>query len=218
MYNVVVYDSNSWPVKAYAHSLCVRALAARTKLAKDTANVRTISNTLIAHHQGLTRELADTRQRIRLLERGTPATEALDAFQQENGLSDLPSDAEVFLLKKAYRKAANLCHPDKGGNALEFQLVTAAYKARDIHSLNAFFLARQKSKAELIDYWLLDIQRTKVAWVAFQATNEFMLAKMYQQGRTEEAIHLTGLILREACASAMQREFFLLRKGNHESS
>lgn len=184
-------------IESYARSVMKRAFAARERLKAQIANVRTINQPVMEAFPELTQQIAAMMVRVRNLEKGVPATESIDAPQQRDLLQDPPSNADKFLLKKAYRKAAALCHPDKGGTKEEFISVQDAYKAGDINALNAFVLSKQKNTASMIQHWLRDAARCKVAWVEFQSKAEFAIARLIQTGRKDEALYFVERILYE---------------------
>jgi curved DNA-binding protein CbpA len=113
-------------------------------------------------------------------------------------------------LKRAYRKAAALTHPDRGGTVEDFQAVQAAYDACDLTSLNEFFLLQEESLQDRIEYWLQQPAAAHVEWIRFQATNEYAVVAMYQRGQRDEAIELAGKFLRLALVVAEREERDLL--------
>lgn len=181
-YPLVVVPRTNPLIKHYADCMMRRAFVARDKLKKQIANVRTINQPLGDDFPELTQQIAAMLVRVRNLRRGVPATESLSAPQQSESGRTKVSEAETFLLKKAYRKASWLCHPDRGGKHEEFVMVTDAYHAGDLNSLNAFVLSKQENTEEMVQHWRRDAERCKIAWVEFQSTPEFALATLIQRG------------------------------------
>lgn len=186
-----------------------KAFTARKRLSAKIANVHLVLNSLIKESgelQRLHREITEIQTRIRLLQRGVPATEAFDDPDPCDNLTD----AERFVLKKAYRKAASLCHPDRGGSNDEFQAVHAAYLAGDLYSLNNFVLSKQEPDLSWIQHWIDDAARCDVAWVEFQASAEFYLARLHEQGQTGKAVLLYRQALHQVLNNFQQEEYQLL--------
>jgi hypothetical protein len=132
-------------------------------------------------------KISELKRLIALRTKGAPMTEDLDV---ERSVDDKPYQeavAHAFLLKKAYRAAAKISHPDKGGNHEEFAAVAAAYKARDLNSLNEFVLYKNRSLLESISYWLDEIEKPKVQWITFQSGHAFKVVQLHKTGHEDSA-------------------------------
>ena len=210
MPNLIVYNTDNPILVAWCNALRCKALRTRREVARKKDMIHAISVKITNHHEDLIRKIVAVRNRIRLIRKGEPATEALDPVGNASQLDDNLSDADRFLLKKAYRKAATLTHPDKGGSVEDFQAVQAAYAAGDLMSLNEFFLLQEESLQDRIEYWLQQPAVVHVEWIRFQATNEYAVVAMYQRGKHDEAIELAGKFLRLALVVAEREELDLL--------
>lgn len=209
MSNLVLWQPLDPLLGAYCSSTALSARRARSRLRQKIESVLAINRPLIAELEPLIDKINRVKYRIRLLQKGAPATDSLDAYSAADAVSN-GSDADRFLLKKAYRAAATVAHPDKGGTTEEFQSVYDAYLARDIHALNNYVLAKQAPTLELIQHWLDDIARCDVAWVEFRTTVEFEAASLVQQGHTEMALALLRDRLMQALKMARQAELQFL--------
>jgi hypothetical protein len=208
--NLIAYTKDNPILVAWCNALRRKALRARREVARKKDLIHDMSVKITNHHTDLLLKIVTVRNRIRLIRKGEPATEALDPVDNTSQLDDNLSDADRFLLKKAYRKAAALTHPDKGGSVEDFQSVQAAYAAGDLTSLNEFFLLQEESLQDRIEYWLQQPAVVHVEWIRFQATNEYAVVAMYQRGQRDEAIELAGKFLRLALVVAEREELDLL--------
>lgn len=123
--------------------------------------------------------LKDVRRRIRLVSKGVPLTEVLE----ETELDDTPelSDAQAVILKKAYRLAASLLHPDrKHGSEEEFQALRAAYVAKDLQAVQEFVLHLEKPLEEQVQYWQDEETRVHISWQKFRQTAAYQIAHALQ--------------------------------------
>ena len=132
------------------------------------------------------RQIADLKRLIALRTKGAPMTEELDVSSSVN-TNQQEAVAHAFLLQKAYRAAAKLAHPDKGGNDADFAAVNAAYKARDLDSLNEFFLSKNRTLVESIQHWRNEVQKPRVQWQEFQSAPTFKVVRFHKSGKTDDA-------------------------------
>jgi len=131
------------------------------------------------------------RMRIRAKQTGAPCTEPMDALQAADALAPQTSDAELFLLKIAYRQAATLAHPDKGGSTADFQAVVEAYRAKNLGSLHEFVLTRTAPVLKQIAYWLTEVQKPQIDWIEYQSSTEYQIAQLHMQGHSDRARNVT---------------------------
>lgn len=204
MTSLVVYEELSPVLKSYAKHLQEEVVAKRVRTRLRVANVQEISARLISKQAKLVDELKQVKLRIRNLQRGAALTEALDADDEllDNNLTD----ADRFLLKKAYRKAATLAHPDKGGDASSFAAVNEAYKAGDLNSLQEYFIFREAPNRSTIEYWLAEDKRVAIQWQKFCNTNEFAIVQLHQQGHQRRAEQTVYLLLVEQLRFHIEQE------------
>lgn len=218
MYALMVLSDRNFALEAYAKSLKLNALSARTNCQSKIENANLIINRVCAKYQNTMEHTAAVHGRMRNLRRGTPSTEFQEAFQPEDMLGNNLSDAEKFLLKKSYRQAARLSHPDRGGSTEEFQAVSAAYKAKDLSSIIEYVLTREKGALDKINYWKDQVLKANVDWVRFQSTNCFVIARLYMQGYTEQADLAAQALVSAALQAALEEERDLLMSLNSISN
>jgi len=206
MYELAIVPEADPLLVGYLALLRAKTVANRRRIASRIAAVRDVTAKVLQPHQELMGLIARSRTRARLHQKGIASTESMDALQAASVLGDNLNDAEKFLLKKAYRKAASMCHPDRGGSTAEFQAVVAAYRSGDLTALNEYVKTKESSTLDQINYWKSACERPDIEWVEFQATNEYALARMYQQGRKAEAQALARRLLEQHLAAAVQEE------------
>jgi len=206
MYDLILWQELDPLLTGYTASMKRLALRRRKVISARIESVRAVSARILAPHADKLAAIARSRVRRRLLQKGVPATEALDAPQTKDMLKDNLNDDEKMLLKLAYRKAAAITHPDKGGSVEDFQAVKSAYESGDLTALNEYLIARELSGLRLVDYWVAAAKRPDVQWAEFQATNEYALARMYQQGRVAEAINIAGQLVEQQLCAALAEE------------
>ena len=164
----------------------------------DTVN--TILNTAFSWHPALLEQVADLKRRIQLLTKGVPATEALEnsTVLTDNQQGDV---AHTFLLKKAYRQAALLAHPDKGGSNEDFAAVNAAYKAGDLHSLNEYVIAQNKTLFEQLIYWKTEALKPEAQWHKARSQPEFTIVRLMLSNQKPKAKMMAKEVLQILVAS-----------------
>jgi hypothetical protein len=206
--NIIPYDPHLW-LRLLAGRWQAQALAQRTKIQGwiDAAN-DTAEQFINQHCPNEKRKLIEAKAAFRAYTRGVPLTEVLD--DDELLAEDTPdlSDAEQFLLKKAYRMAHMALHPDrKGGEESDetrraLASLRAAYKAKDLRAVQEFVLHLDKSVVEQATYWREERGRADITWEIFKTTPAFAVARDVQRGRPTQHIreslvrYLTQLRLR----------------------
>lgn len=172
---------------AYHNALRAKATAEREYHQRLIDHSESIVEGYSKQHPKLDEQIAELKRLISLRTSGAPMTETLDVEDSVNNESYQEAVAHAFLLKKAYRAAAALSHPDKGGNDADFAAVNAAYKARDLDSLNEFFLSKNRTLLESIEHWLNEVQKPRVQWLEFQASPAFKVVRFHKSGKTDQA-------------------------------
>jgi hypothetical protein len=162
------------------------ARIARELLNRRIENVRQVVAPIYEDFAEIMDRIVQTKNRIRVLTRGAATSDTMAAPQRKDAFETM-SEADLYVLKRAYREAARLAHPDGGGSVEDFQSVYNAYLAKDLYALNSYVLSRQKPSIDLIRHWLTDAERCRVAWVEFQASGEFTVASLIMRGQPEEA-------------------------------
>lgn len=125
------------------------------------------------------------------------------------------SDAQLALLRDAFRKLAAITHPDRpGGSAELFDEVRRAYKNRDLHFLIELYITLVKSRnlwwitsQEAKEYVQTQTARPKVLLARLRSTSEFQVMQLFMSGRKEEAknaIHNYMLMLKIALHTELQ--------------
>lgn len=206
MYPLAVY-SELCPLLTHLLGWARRqTIANRAVVARRIDAVRSVSAILFTHHAELVEAIKRSKQRARLSQKGAAATEALDVPDTKEFLANNLNDAEIFVLKKAYRQAAALAHPDRGGSVEEFQAVLAAYKARDQSALTEYLLSKQQPARHQLDYWMVSLHKPNIDWVRFQSTPEYSLSRLYTQGKQELAIKTAGELLQAELSRSLIEE------------
>ena len=170
--------------------------------------------------EGLQREL-------RLITKGTPLTEALTSSDKEPILTSKPGfsqrqyDAHTELLKKAYRKAAMLCHPDReGGDHSVFQEVEVAYKMRDLNRLNAIYLSIIQGRnlywqqSEGLYHVSSEYHRYGVELELLQQTAGWRAVRLYLAGQVNSAAEIVRVYLTDKVASLINEINYVITKGH----
>ncbi|QBQ74554.1 hypothetical protein BcepSauron_174 [Burkholderia phage BcepSauron] len=161
------------------------------------------------------------RREIRLATRGMPVREAHEPVTAAGYISfgtEQLYNAETELVADAYRKVRTLVHPDHGGDAELFQLVKTAYLLRDLTFLleTRLMLEHGHDLAWMqgpgIEWAEQEIQRPVVSTSILQATPEFAIARLLQQGKRDVAKSLASRRLAELVVT-LQAELNHIRKG-----
>lgn len=160
----------------------------RTRQVLD--NLLTTVNRVVALYcdkqSDLLQKIADRKAERRVFSSGVPLTELLDDI--------LVSDADQFLLKKAYRLVASLTHPDKGGNPELFVAANLAYRSADIRFLEAVhsMLTTDRGSATI------QLQRIYKARIEkLKGTMQYRITQQHLQGNTDKAALLSRELLEQ---------------------
>lgn len=147
--------------------------------------------------QDLLKEIMNTLRSIDEITTGVPATEALNirpnrVYSADSGQLD---NAELLLLKTAYRKVAAIVHPDKAtGNKEQFQQATLAYQDQDYIELIEMYCVLKNfpnvfwRQSEIgIEYISTEVNRPKVKLQKLKASPLFKVVQFHILGHTDAA-------------------------------
>lgn len=191
---IICYNSNNPILEWYEKGLKIRALNVRKRHQQQFDHADFVLDRLCEDFPKLVGRIRDLQGQVSTLTKGVPQTETVD-LKEHTEESYQEAVAHAFLLKKAYRAAVAIAHPDKGGSSDDFNLVAAAYKAGDLHSLNEYVISANYNLIERISHCLNDIQRSQIAWTAFQSTEYFRAVKFYMAGDHKRASAQARLLL-----------------------
>jgi hypothetical protein len=181
-------------LKNLAKRLKIETLNSRNLFEKRINSIKTQVESIHRKNDDLCSIIFQLKAQINLHTHGVAATEV----RHITGLNSEPEQqvvANAFLLKKAYRTAASLAHPDKGGSHDDFLAVSAAYRANNIESLNEYVLARNRDLLDQIHYWDSERLKPKINYTIFQSSNDFKVAVLQNRGEQQAASELSRAIL-----------------------
>lgn len=167
---------------SYLRSLQKKLQLKHAKLQRSIESVLDAFNAASADLEDLKLKVTFKAAKARARESGIPTVESLDP-------EDLGTDRTAFrshTLKLAYRQAARLAHPDKGGDDAEFAWVSECYKARDTAALVAFVYAK-KHGVPMIEYWQAQAGAAEARWEGIRNTAEYEVARLWLSGNRERA-------------------------------
>lgn len=190
--NLVLYDPHVW-IRLLARRWQEQALESRLRVERWTEEAYALSERFTEIHAPKEkRKLIDIRRRVRAYTKGVPLTETLD--DSELFAAELPEldAAQQVLLKKAYRLAVMMLHPDRGEETDEVRRMMAnlraAYNARDLKAVQEFVLHLQRSPLEQAAYWHAERDRPSIQWAEFKNTPAFQITQALKQGKPEEEL------------------------------
>ena len=187
-----VLPPETWLLEQQSFVYMGKALQARKELQQFKNYISSVVEPLEAEFEKELSRIARMRNDAQANEQGVPRTESLETYTNATVLSQL-SPAERFLVKKAYRYAARLAHPDNGGSAEEFHAVRQAYLQGDLTSLQEFALARHKSVLERYAHWSTELERPAIALEEFKQGTAYKVARLVLQGKLDMARQLLRL-------------------------
>jgi len=208
MSELILYGQDDPVLLHLAKTLRVETRIKRIRYGARILQIRAVVAKVLAHHSDVADQITRIQNRMRTRQQGIPSTESVDALQTADVLKTSLSDGEKFLLKKAYKMAASLTHPDRGGSKEDFQQANAAYRVSDIASLRELVLTYQGTLNDKLNYWHTELKKPEIEWRLFQSTPEHAIAQLYMQGRQQQAIDLAGRILQVKLAEVMATEMF----------
>lgn len=185
-YEVVVYDPDLF-LRGQVKLRQKQAIAARRAIQARKDECLTVAQMFIDTHpkaKAAHQRLGRAARRARARAKGEALTESLDPVNIFDETPQDLSDAEMLLLKKAYRMAARIAHPDAGGTAEMFAALELAYRMRDLQAIQEFFIASQRSVLDQMKYWLDEIQRPNVAWQKFRRTAPYQITATLRRQNT----------------------------------
>ena len=209
---LIVRPTHSPLLEAYCHTLTKEALATRKRYVSLTAQTEDLVNRLIAdpENEHLNKEVKRLRLNIRNLQTGIAST---DMQEPPKAIESL-TDSEKVLLRSAYRKCAQIAHPDKGGSKDEFDSVFKSYEHGDLNALIEFHLLKTNDKSvfDRIEYWKTALDAPKVAWEKHKQSAVFTLYQMVQQGRSKTAMSEIQNMLQSIIRHLLEEERALILK------
>jgi hypothetical protein len=179
-----------------------------------------IVESYFSQYPDLILELERWRSRVRSVEKGAPRVE-LDSSLLEVSKSVMQSElssAERMLLKRAYRKAVSVFHPDKGGSVELMQELDKFYDLGDaaaILHLYSLHICDWKYMVNEGLQYLNDVRgypQVKLQLLR-QSKLYTMLAVPHMFGRRDEA-RSNAKVLLEAMISQESKLFFNLNQGH----
>lgn len=173
--------------------------------------------------------IEDLQRELRLITKGTPLTEALTPADKEPVMTSTPGfsqrqyDAHTELLKRAYRKLAMLCHPDReGGDQSVFHEVETAYAMRDLNRLNAIYLSIVQGRnlywqqSEGVYHVSSEFERYRVELELMQQTAGWRATRLYLAGQVNSAAEIVRVYLTDKIAALHNEINYVITKGqNH---
>jgi hypothetical protein len=153
------------------------------------------------HHEKLCVERLRLKLEIRLITKGTPVTEPMSSIPEtvENydRLSESQRIAFTELLKKAYRAAAPLCHPDKGGDTDVFAELSEAYRHRDLIRVTSIYITLSRGRnlywqasEEGIEWASTELNRPTVQQEKLKSTILYDIVRNHVSGKVFKANNL----------------------------
>ncbi len=184
-------------LSAFAEHLRKRTFAERLRVNNLIQGCTELADRAVYCEMPAYRRIKELRVRIRTATRGIPQTEFLDDESPLVDKSHELTDAEQILLKKAYRKAAQLIHPERDtGNALMFRLLHEAYRSKNLRAVQEFVMHLDKPLLDQVGYWLIEVKMPAAQWIEYKAFPEYKLVQWIKQGQVEKARILGAELLR----------------------
>lgn len=191
--NLVLYVEDDPLLKGLLTSVRVRAIIERKALTDLVNSVNSVFlDIAMKHAPDLLRSLQDARSAKVTLTQGVPDTvgATTDPLANRTRIDD-------YLLKLAYRKAAQIAHPDKGGTVEDFQAVKTAFANGDTKTLFEYTTLGDKSLVDQITYWKQQVAKTAVERETAAQDFRFHIIRAYRLGQVDHAIHLTKSYLNQ---------------------
>jgi len=201
MSNLVLWrPPNEALLQAYAASLRRRAFAVRERYQRLLDQVNDQVYAIYALDPELENKIVQVMERIRARTEGAPMTEFSDtvgAGERDSvntmGMTYQQREAHRFLCKKAWRRIAQLVHPDRSSEDIAvFQKLKEAYEQSDLVSLQEFVLASDRTVVEQIQWWLTEIEKPPIRWQILQQMPMFQIARALSTGNHERARKLAA--------------------------
>lgn len=212
---LILFDPTPPILVLYAKTVKKRVIAERLQYQSRMDQFSSILEKCYDNFPELTFKVRRKKAEIQLQTRGAAATESVLDINLK--ATDHETDvAQRFLVKKAYRVAASMAHPDKGGNKDDFAAVLAAYKAGDLESLNEFVLSKQKGVIDQITHWHFELRKPAIQWQHLTSTPEYKIVQAHLSGRHAVASDLAREVLTQLLFVLDQQLYHVIRRNmNH---
>lgn len=207
-----------------------QAVKEKAKLARLVRQLDDIAAEYFEANADVADAIVDTKREIRQITAGSPVTEAQEPPSSTVSLLDdaVPQqldDAQMQLLKQAYRKLATITHPDKAGGSVEaFQAAKAAYEAQDLNELIHLYVTHFKFRNLYwrqsfvgMDFVFTEVNRPRTQLAMMQRSALMKAASYHMGGHKEAANTLIRRILLDKLA-ALNNELTHLRNKYHGNS
>lgn len=197
--NIVVYKPPIDLANLYVYNtLYKEGLAEKEKSKKLMQFIDRVLEIYSEYHEKLCSERRRLKLEIRLVTKGTPVTEPMseipETVQNYETLSESQRIAFTELLKKAYKKAASLCHPDKGGDKDAFAELAEAYRHRDLVRVTAIYITLSRGRnlywqasEEGIEWASTELNRPVVQQEKLKSTILYEIVRNHVSGRMLKA-------------------------------
>lgn len=201
MSNLVLWrPPNEALFEAYAAGLRRRAYEVRDRYERLLNQVNDQVWAVYALDPELENKIVAVMERIRVKTEGAPMTEFSDTVQAGDrdsvntmGMTHQQREAHRFMCKKAWRRIAQLLHPDRSTADQElFQKLKDAYNQSDLVALQEFALTSEKPVVEQIQWWLTEIEKPPIRWQILQQMPMFQIARALSTGNPERARQLAA--------------------------
>lgn len=189
------------------HRLYTEALKEGEKFKQLTQYMDRVLEIYSEQHEDLCVERLRLKLEIRLITKGTPVTEPMtvvpETVENFERLTESQKIAFTELLKKAYRAAASLCHPDKGGDKDAFAELEEAYRHRDLIRVTAIYISLSRGRNL---YW--QASDDGIEWASTELNRPVVKQEMLKSTPLYEIVknHVHSRVLR---ANALMREYIV---------
>ncbi len=182
------------------------AIKERERVKQFKSYIFSIVEPIQAEFEADLSRIARLKNELQINQKGEARTESLESYTSKNVLSQL-SPADRFLLKKAYRYAARLAHPDGGGSGEDFHAVHQAYLQGDLTSLQEYALSRHKSILEQYVHWSVEKDRPSVDLETFKQNAEFQIARLVLRGKPDQARKAMRMVIQSLESSLLKENY-----------
>lgn len=196
-FDLVLYSDLPPTLIAYQRCLAAQAAAARERHLEFVAYCEGLADRVFDDLPDQVRRIKELKNTINNLVRGSPQTEPLGPTRITDLNPELTS-AQTQALKKAWRYAASVLHPDRGGDVEQFLYARRLYMSADLHELTDFVMAvTARPSIEVLMYYTNAVNKAAILTEAYKSKSiDYAVATAYTSQSKDAAKSMGEFILK----------------------
>jgi len=197
------------------------ALRERESFYRDLASANTILRRYEDAFPRLKSRLADLQASIQDLTKGVASDTRDKGTILDEELGVQKDQSSRFLCRKYYRALAQVLHPDRGGDVVQFQTLYEARVNGDLSYLSMTYMclfleSDLRWRCEKgVQFWSDQAEGSSVRLRRLQSTEAYAVLRFHMQNQKESALGAMQVLLLKKILVRTQELEFLINRGKH---